>query len=229
LNELLLDGLHIAGRRPGLELTWEGDFEPYPRVRAGVFQGSTIEGVLPDFGEPLAVGAVLRLEVGQEPIELGASAEWRAVQLSLDRPGQRFWAAEVDGTIDREWSNWALRVWGEGWLGTSWWDEEPLSHPLAVFAAGRAIVAMRHGGLEKDEWYVEPFAMGSLFEPNTGVRDDLIYELVAGVNVGIWKRLRLGVSGQWSRGSRNTPVLLSASSPVLLLGRSIIAQLGGVF
>jgi hypothetical protein len=47
--------------------------------------------------------------------------------------------------------------------------------------------------------------MVSLFEPDTDVASDLLMEEAVGVNVGLWKRARVGLEAEFQRAQPNFP------------------------
>ena len=72
--------------------------------------------------------------------------------------------------------------------------------------------------------YVEPYVLGSLYEPDVDVVDDLVGEIAVGVNVGYWRRLRLQLEGELWSVDRNTPIVLGQADRTTL-----IAQVGVSF
>ena len=119
----------------------------------------------------------------------------------------RYWTAGADVYYDRVFDNGGLRFWLEGMSGSSWYEHasKPPDGKDAIFVAARATVAYRFGGTADEAFYVEPYALGSVLDPDAQVTADHLYEGVVGVNVGYWRRARLSLQGEINKGQRNFP------------------------
>ncbi|HEY3495324.1 MAG TPA: hypothetical protein VGK73_11585, partial [Polyangiaceae bacterium] len=113
----------------------------------------------------------------------------------------------ADAVLDTRVLGRGLRVWVEGMAGGSWYEHtrKPSDDKNAVFSAGRLVVAPRIGGLAKRAAYFEPYGMLGVFDPDTEVTDDLVFEESLGMNAGFWRLARLGLEVQLSHFERNFP------------------------
>jgi hypothetical protein len=246
VNEVLVDYLLVAGRRPGVLAAWRGGGWLDPTLIVGAFQGSTWEPKAD--GDPAAAQRfetkpieelglrsakpIVRFTMSPAGIELGAFAEWRPFPVG-GGPLAYQWTVGLDATVDKEYAGHALRAWVEATAGSSWSDANWLDDDLTSFAAGRGLVAWRRGGLVLGERYVEPYVGANLLDPDTEIPDDLLIELVAGVNVGLWRRARVGVELSMLDTGPGIPpyrayVKPSSPSPVRA-HRAAILQAGVVF
>ena len=73
----------------------------------------------------------------------------------------------------------------------------------ALFVIGYG--AYRFGGTEAETFYLEPFGLIGLLDPDIDVIDDLALEALVGINVGAWGRARLTLQGEMNRVRRNFP------------------------
>jgi hypothetical protein len=125
-----------------------------------------------------------------------------------------YWTAGLDAKLDTLFDTGGLRIWLEGIAGASFFEhaEKLEDGDDATFVVARGIAAYRFGGVEERKFYIEPYVMVAVFEPDADVVDDMVWEEAFGVNVGFWKSLRVGLEGQVRRAQRNFPdgYLLSA-------------------
>lgn len=231
MNDILVDRLQIAGRRPGLQLEWNGAAPLRPGVHVGVFQPSDPDGDLIDDAGAPDRNAAARLAVRPGPVAIGAFAEVRSSRpLMLGSP-ERFWAAGLDATVEVAFTRHAVRAWADALAGSSWFRGTGATGE-ATFVAGRAIGAWRAGGLDDGQPYAELFAAVSLMDPDLDTENDLAYEATVGVNLGAWDRARLTVQAEARRFATNTPtfqrVNVTGDEP---LGdrTALVVQVGAAF
>jgi hypothetical protein len=67
------------------------------------------------------------------------------------------------------------------------------------------VSAVRFGGQHKRDYYVEPYGMLGLLDPDDQVSADFASEEVVGVNVGLWKLARVGIEAELEHVERNFP------------------------
>jgi hypothetical protein len=179
----------------------------------GAFQGSYLDDVSTrdtELLEAQSLGgqtAIARGEVAFDAVELGGYVTYRVGTDAIPALGEdpdHFWAGALDAKLDLPFSGGGVRVWLDGTLGESWYSESEQDGD-ATFLSGRAIVAVRFGGVEKNEFYLEPYAAAGALDPDLRVTSDLAWEGVLGVNAGFWKRGRLTLQGSVQRTLRNFP------------------------
>lgn len=226
LNDLLLDYLDVAGRRPGVLLGWRGRGGIKPRLHAGVFQGS-----VRDEGDPLtgdrdvelvrewrqsgadwnqrlfeAQGLAARFDVEIERLSLGVFYQHRVGSPAYLRT-KHYPTAGLDLVWDQKLGGGGVRLWADLIAGASWYEhpDKELDQKDAVFVSGRVLGAYRFGGTQDDQLYLEPFGMYGLLDPDTDLARDFAWEGVLGLNVGFWRRARLTLQGEINRAQRNFP------------------------
>ena len=120
---------------------------------------------------------------------------------------KRYATGGADVTLDTEVGGLGVRVWAEGMVGASWLENwyKPPDKEDATFWAARLVSAVRFGGEHKGEYYVEPYGMLGLLDPDDQVSEDFASEEVVGVNVGLWKLVRLGIQAELEHVERNFP------------------------
>jgi hypothetical protein len=97
--------------------------------------------------------------------------------------------------------------------------------------AAQVIGAWRWGGRKRKAFYVEPYTLVSLLDPDTNIRDDLMWEAWGGVNVGRWDQLRVTVEVQHRSVAVNAPPslgLVFTDTPPFSRTK-LVLQLGGAF
>jgi hypothetical protein len=231
LDDVLADRLQIGGRRPGAALELEGPKSLLePEFELGVHQSSGSAGdLLEEVGFATQTLAA-RAGVGPKSIRAAVFGELRPTAPIPGGELERFWAAGADARLDLELDDrYGLRVWAEAVVGNSWYDDDLFDDRHATFVAARLIGAWRSGGLERGQSYIESFAMFGAVDPDTLIVDDSMWEIVGGVNIGQWQKLRFTLQGEARRVSRNVPRPLD---PLLttLVDRSVLTlQLGAAF
>ncbi|HET9958030.1 MAG TPA: hypothetical protein VFQ61_26210 [Polyangiaceae bacterium] len=223
MHRLLNDWLDIGGRSPGILVGVRDKHGIRPSLTAAVFQGRTLRRVPAGVNrDTTGIGAVsmdsqsyvLRAGVEILHIGLGAWYEYRVGSPSLG-VSDRFHTGGVDATLDLQLPHGGLRVWSELVAGESWYKHRyKTSTENPIFVEGRALVALRFGGVEDDDFYVEPFGMFGGFDADRDIRSDLAWEAAAGMNVGFWKRARLTLQGEVNRTGENFPETFFPNSNV---------------
>lgn len=234
VSEVLSYSYGICGRRPGAQASWD---HGRLSATAGLFRASSVRGdrlgdeafdnLSKDWGALKATG---RLEWSRKRAGLGASFDLRPAEPLPGAGYRRFWTLAVDAA-------WAARKKGgpratlEGYLGSTWQDANPFDGVDARFLAGRALAGWRFGRKTRD-LFVEPYAMLSALDPDTSVREDLLWEASAGLHAGGLRHLRLVLEAQRRGVSRYAPLALG----LLPLGQAppasrtrLVAQLGASF
>ncbi len=208
MHEVLASRMQLGWRRPGLQVEWAGSLVVPLKVRAGAWQGTGADGepqpgpAAALFGHNLAIRG--SAELG--PVEAGAWYESRATELAIGQGWDRHGAAGLDVTFA---TLRGFRGWAEAALGSSWLDDNAFDERSAFFVAGRLIAAWRAGGATKGEGYLEPFVLFGAVDPDAEIRDDIVWELGAGLNLGQWERWRFQVVFDIHRLGRNVPASLA--------------------
>ncbi len=216
LHDLLVDRLQIGGRRPGVLVGATLPLGLKPRILAGAFQGSELSDASTgetDIMERRSLDAqsqIVRIEAEGGVVHMGAFYERRVGVPEALLPGdepEHFWTAGADIAVDWQFETGGLRFWVDGFSGESWFEhsEKEPDDEDAVFLAGRAVVALRLGGIEKDMPYVEPYARAGALDPDLTVVRDAALDVAVGVNVGFWRRARLTLEAQLNRTQDNFP------------------------
>jgi hypothetical protein len=227
----------ITGRRPGLQARWD------PRGRgfsfgAGAFAASSVRGdrigdeafddVVWDWS---ALKATARLAHASRNADLGVSFDLRPAEPVPGEGYQRFWTVSADATLGAG-KRRGPRAWAEGHAGSSWQDANAFDGEDATFLAGRLLGAWRFGNDRRHALFLEPFAIVAVHDPDTAVREDLLWEVGGGLRAGALDHLRLVLEVQHREVSRNAP----ASLGLLPIGETapqtrtrLIAQLGAAF
>lgn len=236
LDEVLRDAMGIIGRRPGLQVGYQprgGDLA----ILGGVFRASSVDGDrigkrsfnnLADDWEPKLT---VRGQLERRRLRLGLSGDWRPAAPVPGGGYERFWTLGADAAWRQRQKEGGWRLWGEGYLGSSWQDDAPQDGVSTTFLAGQAVAAWRHGGRRARAFYVEPYTLLSVFDPDTRIRQDLMWEAAGGVNVGRWEQLRFTVEVQHRTVSANAPsslgLVLAGAAPYS--ETRLVLQLGGAF
>lgn len=228
LDELLLDRLQLAGRRPGAQAEIApGGFHQLT-FKIGGWQGSGYDGdfTAGESGDSFAKNWAGRVTIEPGDFELGASVESRIAEPVFAQGYERFWAGNVDVTWKGDGGG---RVWAEVIAGESWLDDDVADDEDPIFTAGRLIAAWRLGPHGKNVPYIEPFLMVGGLDPDSEIQSDLVYELAAGFNAGRWERWRLQLQAEVRETDRNTPAGYSEATEVLTDSSSLMLQLGAGF
>jgi hypothetical protein len=238
IHNVLVDRMDYGGRRPGITVAYRNhDMLLHPRLTLGAFQGSVLVIDPTPFerdtdllnGQKFAGQTLIaRAEIEVAGVELGAYYENR---IGSPAPFQtyRYWTAGADLHYDHAFSNGGVRMWIDGLTGTSWYEHASKAPDGrdAMFAAARALIAYRFGGMTDVAFYVEPYTHLAGLDPDVQVTSDLLWEAVLGVNVGYWKRARLTLQGEINKGQRNVPTGLFVGPPPDRVG--VILQAGVAF
>jgi len=236
LDSVLRDSLGVIGRRPGLQVGYEprgGDTE----VLLGVFRASSVrgdrigDGSFDDLADDWTPKLTGRVQHERRRLRLGLSGDLRPAEPVPGEGDERFWTLGADASWRQRRRDGGWRLWGEGYLGSSWQDSNPFDGVHATFLAGQIMGAWRYGGRKGHAFYVEPWVLVSAMDPDTRIRDDVLWEAAGGVNVGRWDQVRLTVEVQRRSTGVNTPPSLGFvfddAPPFSRTG--VVLQIGGVF
>ena len=233
LHDTLVHRLQVAGRSIGAMVAVEPKAGWKPTLELGAFQAyddadNALEASASDsFGHNL----VLRLSARPvKGFEIGASGSTRVGKLL--EPGaeiQRAYAGELDITLHHAAGPGEVRAWLEGMVGTSWLVGGSLAgHIRTRFVEARGILGYRFGG-EAKHWFVEPFVMAGVLDPDRIIDSDRLRELVAGIQGGITDRWRLGVELAARTAGDNAPLgIVEFAAPAADI-HSMFVQLGARF
>jgi hypothetical protein len=232
LDDVLSEHMLLFGRRQGAQGRIEGGGSWDPSLTLAVFQPVAWGA---DAEEPLRQVAlsrpdlVARAEVSPGGVVVAAVGQRRVT--SFTSGTRAFWAAGLDATTDFEGERTGLRLWAEAFAGSSWFDGDPADARTATFVTARALAAFRWGGLRKADGYLEVFASGGLLEPDTSVVADLLWEGVAGLNVGHWRQTRLTLQLELDTAGRNLPASLFTpfGMPPFSRHLAVVVQAGAAF
>jgi hypothetical protein len=236
LDVVLRDSMGILGRRPGFQLGYQprgGD----TRVFLGVFRASSVrgdrigDGAFTDWAEDWTLKLAGRLQHDLGHLRVGLSGDYRPAEPVPGDGLTYYWTggADIAWRPGRKSGGW--RLWGEGVSGSSWQDSNPFDGVSTTFIGGQVIVAWRYGGRRRRAFYAEPYALASILDPDTSVRDDLLWEAAGGINVGRWDQVRVTVEMQRRAAGVNAPPSLGFlfdDEPPFSRTR-LVLQLGGVF
>jgi hypothetical protein len=217
VSDVLVDAIGLGARRSGVQLQYRRDGEIRVRARGGVFRASHVRGDrigdegfdnLADDWSFDAHKLAGRLSFDRNRLEIGLFGEWRPAQPVPGRTSRRFWA----GGADLKWSDrpkrGGRRLWLEGFVGSSWQDDDAFDGEDAVFLGARLIGAYRLGGRRQGARYVEPYVTVGLVDPDASIRQDVMWEILCGLNAGCWDRLRLTLELQHRSVAANAPLSL---------------------
>ncbi|HUQ08531.1 MAG TPA: hypothetical protein VM261_38835 [Kofleriaceae bacterium] len=179
--DVLSEGITLTGRRDAVQLTWEGG-ERGPRVMVAASQSMSTDDLDParSLSDGGGVAATLRVEQAFCPgIRVGVVGSNRE---TIDGATvDRFWAGGADVEVDLEDAGLGLRLWADALVGES---------HLGTFATAQVAGGWRFGGRKKNKKYVEPYLLGSFYNPSIDRKRDDVSEIIAGVAAGRWKRWR---------------------------------------
>jgi hypothetical protein len=214
LHDALVDELQVAGRRPGVTVEAHARGKIRPSLTLGAFQASVLVDDDPDQRDRdllknaslYSQSFVARAELALYDVVLALGYEDRIGTPAL-LTTKHYSTGGADVTLDTTIRGVGLRVWGEGMLGASWLENwyKPPDGRDTLFWALRLVTAVRFGGQRRREFYVEPYGMLGLLDPDTEVLSDLLAEEVLGVNVGLWKLARVGLELEIEHVERNFP------------------------
>jgi hypothetical protein len=205
-----------------------------PTLTVGAFQGSTLDqGIFRDVQDETLRGQsyAARVElkpgdftfgfsfehrVGPEVVLLvpeGGTPELRRPSACEEACSSHYYTFGADAALDVEFATTGLRFWLDGLAGRSWIEsarkrldpERALDGAFPIFGSVRALLAYRFGGISRRDFYVEPYGMAGVLDPDLAYGRDHVTEWVLGVNVGRWKLARVGLEGQVQRGAARLP------------------------
>lgn len=205
-----------------------------PTLTLGAFQGSTVDQDAVRDLEDETLGAqsyAARVELRPGDFTFGVSFEHRTgpeVVLrvpeggtpALARPAvcesdactTHYYTVGADAALDMEMSGTGLRLWLDGLAGRSWLESSrkrvganALDGSFPVFGTARAVAAFRIGGMTRRAFYVEPYGMAGVLDPDLSYGRDHVTEWTLGVNVGRWKLARVGLEGDLYHGAARLP------------------------
>lgn len=222
LHELLTDWLDVGGRHPGILLGVRGRGGIKPSFNVGAFQGRVLEeDIVPNDRnlEPVSLEFVgwdsytdAQSYVARAAIELFDALDLGAYYLHrVGSPDvgeiEHYPTGGLDARLDTTFGRIGLRVWADAMLGKSWYvhADKAARDEDVTFLVGRTSVGLRFGGMQPDEFYVEPYGLLAALEPDTDVVSDFMLEAALGVNVGLWDRARIGLQGELISAQRNFP------------------------
>lgn len=225
VHQALEDWMRFTGRRPGVEVHAGGDRPLRPALDAGAFQGVGADGaLLPDVGE-LETGLAARASVRPGPLELGAFATLVGTEPMPGYGMGRYWDVGADAVLDAKAGGFGFRAWADGHYGTSFYALGLVGLD-GRFAMGRVLAAVRWGGLDAGRPYVEAFGLAEKISFDLETAGSTLSNAIVGLNVGLWKRLRLGVQVEERRSGDASPPLSDGGNP-LRDRRAYLVELGG--
>jgi hypothetical protein len=215
LHDVLVDRLDVGGRRPGALFAWEPAGVVRSKFSIGAFQASTLISESPterdtdllDRANLRSQSLLARAQVGFGGLDFGTYYEHRVGSPAPTRT-HYYWTAGADLTGDWLFGNGGLRFWLDLIAGASWYEHrmKVADGKDATFVMARALVGYRFGGIARDAFYVEPYGLFGVLDPDMEVVDDRTWEASLGVNVGLWQRARVALQGDVNKGQRNFPI-----------------------
>jgi hypothetical protein len=214
VHDLLTDWMDVGERRPGVAFGYRGQGDLKPRLTLGAFQGTTLKQVAPadrdtqliDHASLEAQTFAARGEVTLGGVALGAWYEQRVGSRAVAQTAH-YATFGLDATTDKRLGPGALRFWLDGMGGQSFYvaGTDRGDNPKPWFAAARALVAYRFGGVEAGEAYVEPFGFFAALDPDADITSDATTEVAVGLAGGFWDRARLTLQAETTHAQRNFP------------------------
>jgi hypothetical protein len=227
VHQVLEDHMRFTGRRPGVQLEASAGKPLRPSLEIGVFQGLAPGGeLLPRVGT-LETSVAGRASVRPGPLELGA---FGALVGTEPMPGfgiGRYWAVGADAVLELEAAGFGFRAWADAHYGKSFYALGLVGLD-GMFAAGRAIAAVRWGGLDGGRPYVEAFGLAETVRFDLDTPGSTLSGAAVGLNAGLWKRLRLGIQVEERRSGTASPPLSDGGNR-LRDRRAFLVELGGSF
>jgi hypothetical protein len=234
LHDVLGDGLQITGRRVGLAFGWQGQGEHAPAFELGAYQsldlaGDSAAGPLDDgAGLTFAARASLALPPGLVVGIFGSSRDEQVITTTA-AAHERFWAAGADLALDLSACGCGLRAWADAVAGSTPLDTTPATPASPTFVSARATLAWRHGGEHAGARYLEPFASGAVIDPNLDNAHDAVWSASVGVNLGRWRRYRVGLELEHRESYASRPSALGGAGDDLADRDAATVQLGAAF
>jgi hypothetical protein len=205
-----------------------------PTLTLAAFQGSTLDqGVFRNIEDETLRGQSYAARVELKPgdftfgfsfehrvgpevvlvVPEGGTPELRRPSVCEEACSSHYYTFGADAALDVEFATTGLRFWLDGLAGRSWLEsarkrldpERALDGAFPVFGSVRALLAYRFGGISRRDFYVEPYGMAGVLDPDLAYGRDHVTEWVLGVNVGRWKLARVGLEGQVQRGAARLP------------------------
>jgi hypothetical protein len=233
IQGILNEHVQMLGRHQGALGRWRGGGKLKPELSLALFQGwvaNSLAPITPDLNVEDTLdsqNAVARLGGRVLGVDLGLSGQ-RISTLVANRV-RHFWVTGLDATADYDFSSGGARFWLEGFTGTTWRaTADGLAQPKIQFFTARGVLAWRWGGQDKEQAYIEPFALGALFDPDLETHSDLVWETMLGVNAGAWKRFRVGLTGKLGGSGRGVPLQVFTGN-ALRDEKALELQVGAAF
>jgi hypothetical protein len=225
VHKTVEDYMRFAGRRPGVQVEASAEGPLRPALALGAFQG------LAPGGDPMDTVGVYettfagRASIRPGPLELGAFGALAGTEPIAGFGIGRYWTAGADAVLDLEVGPFGVRAWADAFYGKSFYAVGLIGFD-GTFAAGRAITALRWGGLRGGRPYVEVFGLAETVRFDLETPGSTLTGMAAGVNVGLWRRLRLGLQVEERRSGSASPPLTERGNQ--LRDRRVYAvELGG--
>jgi hypothetical protein len=217
-----------------------------PTLTLAAFQGSTLDqGIYRDIEDETLRGQSYAARVELKPgdftfgfsfehrvgpevvlvVPEGGTPELRRPSTCEEACSSHYYTFGADAALDVEFETTGLRFWLDGLAGRSWMEsarkrldpERSLDGAFPIFGSLRALLAYRFGGISRRDFYVEPYGMAGVLDPDLAYGRDHVAEWVLGVNVGRWKLARVGLEGQVHRGAARLPAGLGGDPDRLTL------------
>jgi hypothetical protein len=225
VHQVLEEHMRFTGRRPGAQLEASAGGPLRPALDAGAFQGLAPGGaLLPEVGT-LETGIAGRVSVRPGPLELGAFGALVGTEPVAGFGIGRYWDVGADAVLDLVAAGFGIRAWADGHYGKSFYALGLVGLD-GTFAAGRAIAAVRWGGLEAGRPYVEAFGLAETVRFDMETPGSTLSNAAVGLNAGLWKRVRLGIQMEERRSGAASPPLSDGGNP-LRDRRAFLIELGG--
>jgi hypothetical protein len=225
VHQVLEDHMRFTGRRPGAQLEASAGGPLRPALDAGAFQGLAPGGeLLPSVGT-LETSIAGRVSVRPGPLELGAFGALVGTEPVAGFGIGRYWAAGADAVLELEAAGFGVRAWADAYYGKSFYALGLVGLD-GMFAAGRAIAAVRWGGLEGGRPYVEAFGLAETVRFDLETPGSTLSGAAVGLNAGFWKRLRVGIQVEERRSGAASPPLSDGGNR-LRDRRAFLVELGG--
>ena len=128
VDDVLTDRFQVAGRRPGWAFGVRDKGGVRPALVVGTFQGSVLEDETQDEFEPIdeltldSQSLVARATIRLGDVALGAGYQHRAGS-PAELEVEHYATGNVDVVVDTELGGGGLRIWAEGIVGESWYQQ----------------------------------------------------------------------------------------------------------
>lgn len=225
VHNVLEEDMRFVGRRPGVQLEASAGGALRPELRAAAFQGIQPGGELIREVGKLETGLAARASVRPGPVELGAFGAIVGTEPIAGFGIGRYWTVGADAALDLEAGGFGFRAWADALYGRSFYALGLIGLD-GTFTAARGIVAIRRGGLSARRPYVEAFVLAETVRFDVDTPGSTLSGTAFGLNVGFWKRLRLGVQVEERRSGESSPPLTDGGNR-LRDRRVYLVELGG--